>query len=124
MTVLMSWAAAAARGARTVRRRDREAADAAVSVLLRKGEGAELRRGASATLAALGIDESSALAEARAAASGRAGVREPLMKVSASAVPITIAHESASGDRWVLEMTRAEAAAFADAALAALYGRR
>ena len=49
-----------------MRRRDQAAADAAVQVLL-KSSSAEMRRCASAALASLGIDEHTALVDAREA---------------------------------------------------------
>lgn len=96
-----------------VKPRDRAAVQAAVDVLL-KSSSAESRRCASATLAGLGIDEHTALAEAREASrpSGRPG---PLRKDGAAHGGITVRAPMGNGTVLALDMTPAEAVSLVSA---------
>jgi hypothetical protein len=105
-----------------VNRRDQADAAAAVQVLL-KSTGAEARRCASATLAGLGVDEYTVLAEAQAAMAVT-GTPGPLSKAASRPGEITLRVPMDAGGTLTLQASPAEANALVCAAFDALGGRR
>jgi hypothetical protein len=103
-------------------RRDEVDASAAVATLLRKDAGGELRRCASATLAALGVDEYTALAEARAAVEP-SGAPGTLRKDAGGGGGITVRSAMDGGRTLSLEMSEAETSALGAAVADALAKR-
>jgi len=108
-----------------VNRRDQVAAGDAVMVLLRKGAGAEMRRCASATLAALGVDEFTVLADARArtAPSGVPGALRKDVSTPVAPGAITVRAPMDGGTAVLLEMSPGEAVSLAAAVHDALARR-
>jgi hypothetical protein len=92
-----------------VNRRDEALAKGAIERLLMPGLGVQAKQGASAILRSLGIDEHTALAEAREA---RQPLTEPLRKDSAAG-GIVVRSPMDSGHVLRLEMSPSEAVSLA-----------
>ena len=105
-----------------MRPRDEAVAKSAVAALLEPDASAERKRGASAVLRSLGIDEYTAMAEAREAVkpSGTAG---RLRKDAGVPGAITVRAPMGEGGTIALEMTPAEAVSLVNAVHDAIAGR-
>ncbi len=106
-----------------MRPRDAAAARDAVGVLLSKSASAEMHRCASATLAALGVDEFTALARARDARRSVPGLLRKDVGTAPSQYGITVRAPMGNGSTLALEMTPAEAVSLAAAVQDAITGR-